>query len=244
MGLLDWPGGLFAWLDRQADFLPPAFRLALWALFGAVLSMALYKAFSPQRRIAAAEAAARSARQALDRFEGEFVDAWPLMRRSLAAALHRLALVLPATLLASLPLFAMILWLSTSYGYEAPSPGQPVPVLVTPPQYEGELLTTPSGAAPLAQGRVRVKDPAGVVVADIPLQKPVPSVEKHRWWHLLIGNPAGYLPAEGAIERIDLQLSPQQYLPLGPGWLRGWELPFFTVLLLGSIAIKKFARIA
>lgn len=244
MGLFDWPGSLFAWLDRQGDFLPPALRLILWALLGAILSMALYGALSPQRRIAEAEAEAKASRQALDRFDGELTEAWPLIGRSLRTALRRLGLVLPATLLASLPLFALILWLSTGYGYRAPLPGEAVPVLVTPSQFNGELVTRSSPAAPTEDRRVRVTDPTGGVVAEIPLPAPVPTVEKQRWWHLLIGNPAGYLPSEGAVERIDLRLAPQEFLPIGPGWLRGWEVPFFTVLLLGSIAIKKVARIA
>lgn len=244
MGIFDWPNGLFAWIDGRVDFLPPAARLVLWALFGAVLSMALYKATSPQRRIVAAELEAKATRQALDRFEGDFAEAWPLIGQSLRAALRRLWLVLPPTLVASLPVLAMILWLSTSYGYRAPDAADAVPVAVTPAGFSGELLPQPPHEAMTAGSRVRVTDPGGGVVVEIPLPAPVPTVEKRRWWHFLVGNPAGYLPADGAIERIDLGLAPQEFLPIGPSWLRGWEFLFFTVLLLCSIAIKKLARIA
>jgi hypothetical protein len=55
--------------------------------------MGLYLVLSPQRQIARAKADAIAARTALDRFDGEFGDAWPLIRAVLGTALRQLALI-------------------------------------------------------------------------------------------------------------------------------------------------------
>ena len=54
MGLLDLPAPLFDWVDnRLLSMLPPLARIVLWAVVAAVASLAIYRLFSPQRRIAA-----------------------------------------------------------------------------------------------------------------------------------------------------------------------------------------------
>jgi hypothetical protein len=70
----------------------------------------------------------------------------------------------------------------------------------------------------------------------------VPTIHKREWWNLLLGNPAGYLPEGGPLERLDLELRPQYYLPVGPEWLKMWYVPFFGILLLASLAIKVIVR--
>ena len=59
----------------------------------------------------------------------------------------------------------------------------------------------------------------------------------------LIGNPAGYLPDDAPLERIEVDLPPKEYLALGPAWLRSWYAVFFAALLAASLAIKVAARI-
>ena len=80
--------------------------------------------------------------------------------------------------------------------------------------------------------------------SDVPLARPVPVVEKRHWWNALIGNPAGYLPEAGPVERIELSLPAVEVLPFGPSWLRGWEVLFFTLLVAFSLIIKKVGKIA
>jgi hypothetical protein len=60
---------------------------------------------------------------------------------------------------------------------------------------------------------------------------------------VLLGNPAGYLPDHGPLERIDLEIPAKEYLPVGPAWLKAWYVLFFGVLLIASLAIKVSARI-
>jgi hypothetical protein len=81
MGLLDLPAPLLDWLDAALSnvITAPGLRLALWGAVGAVLSMALYWALSPQERIARIKAEALAARQRLDSYEGALGDAWPMI---------------------------------------------------------------------------------------------------------------------------------------------------------------------
>jgi hypothetical protein len=71
----------------------------------------------------------------------------------------------------------------------------------------------------------------------------VPMLHKHQWWNVLIGNPAGYLPDQLGVKRVDLDLPPKVYLPFGPTWLHGWEAVFFAGLFVTALAIKIGFRI-
>lgn len=246
MGALDWPGLAFDRIDAMMQALPAPGRLALWAMIAAALSMAIYRFASPQGRIARAQTEALAARRALDGFDGEFTEAWPLIRNVLRTAMRRIGLVLPGVLLAMLPILAMLAWLSTSYGYRFPDRDAAVDVAAKPADagVAAELSVMPHQAMHPEQHRLLLRDPTGAVATSIPLPKPVPVVEKRRWWHALVGNPAGYLPDDSAVDRIEIALPAQEMLRMGPAWLRGWEPLFFTVMLSASLAIKRFWRIA
>ena len=88
-----------------------------------------------------------------------------------------------------------------------------------------------------------VADQAGNVVRSIPWKAPVPTIDKRHWWNFLIGNPAGYLPDDAGIDRIQLDLPANEYLPFGPAWLRAWYGIFFAAVLASSLAVKFWARI-
>jgi hypothetical protein len=246
MGALDWPGLGFNWADQMMQALPAPWRLVLWAMVAAALSMAIYRFASPQGRIHQAQRDALRARQALDEYDGEFADAWPLIRAVLKTAMHRIGLVLPGVFLAMLPILVMLVWLSTSYGYRFPDRKDPVAVAAKPSSagVNAELSVTPHEAMRPAEHRLLLRDQTGAVATTIPLQKPVPVVEKHRWWHALIGNPAGYLPDDSAVDRVEIALPQQEMVKLGPSWIRGWEPLFFAVMLAASLAIKRVWRIA
>lgn len=241
MGLFDLPGPLFALLDQGfASIAPPAIRLVLWGLLGAALSMGAYWLLSPQRRIFEAKASALAARRALDAYDGELSGAWPLMRDMLRAALRQLALVTTPAVLASLPVIALLAWLSTAYGYVLPPASEAIGVDTVPESFQARLA---SGHSPEAAQQIVVTDAGGRVVDRVPVTAPVATIHKRQWWNALIGNPAGYLPDQAVLERIELDLPERQYLSVGPPWLRAWYVVFFASLLLGSLAIKLGARI-
>jgi hypothetical protein len=47
----------------------------------------------------------------------------------------------------------------------------------------------------------------------------------------------------GMLMAIQIGLPERDYLGFGPGWLRPWYVLFFTILVLGSLAIKMTLRI-
>ncbi len=238
MGLLDLPSPILTQIDRWLDQVPPLAKLVLWAALGAILSMEIYRLLSPQRRIGQIKAALERTRDHVSRFDGEFAEAWPHIRRMLALALRRVFIVLPATLLASLPVLVFIIWLDGNYGGTFPPAGEPVSVAV-PGAFEGRWIDQGDGAPP----RAEVVDPAGEPVLDVLLTTPIAVVHKRRWWNMLVGNPAGYLPDEAPVERIDIALPRQEFLPVGPSWLRGWEATFFAALVLFALVFKSVRRI-
>ena len=244
MGLFDLPSPLFAWLDQaMSGFASPSLRLIIWALIGAALSMGLYWLFSPQGKLIDVKTRAFAARRDLNTFDGEFAEAWPLMRSMLGLSLRQLAMTTLPALLASLPVLALIVWLGTAYGYGLPEGEGLVSVETTPAIDAQAEIRTVDNASPENPPRLVVTDPDGSVLSDISLAAPVPTIHKKQWWNTLFGNPLGYLPPDGEIEAIAFELPENDYLGFGPGWLRPWYVLFFTVLVFGSLAIKMIGRI-
>ncbi|WP_157019492.1 hypothetical protein [Mesorhizobium xinjiangense] len=239
MGFLDLPASLLAAIDNwMAPYLPAALRLILWAAIGAVVSMELYRLLSPQVRIAETKKALAETQRYVAGFDGEFHEAWPHLRRMMSLAFHRIGLVVPATLAASLPILAVIVWLGSQYGVAYPPPGQNVPVVVDG-DFKGRWVhraeETPHAV---------VMDRNGGAVADVPVSKPVPVIHKRQWWNMIIGNPAGYLDDDLPFNRIDISLPHQQVLAFGPAWLRRWEVIYFAAMIIIAFAFKSVRRIA
>lgn len=243
MGVFDLPAPLFAWVDQaMSSFASPTLRLVVWGLVAAALSMGLYWLFSAQGKLTDIKIRAMKARQDLNAFDGEFGEAWPLMRSMLGLSLRQLGMTTMPALLASIPVLALIVWLGTAYGYALPDGQQAINVQTTPSTTVSAEYKL-SDTAPANYPRLVITDETGDLVSDIALAAPVPTIHKKQWWNTLFGNPLGYLPADGAIEAIDIGLPEKDYLGFGPGWLRPWYVLFFTVLVLGSLAIKMSLRI-
>lgn len=238
MGLLDLPAPLFGLIDQQlAGLLPAAARLTLWAAFTAAASMTIYQALSPQGRIARTKAAAREGRRALNTYEGALEGAWPLAGQVLRLSVRQLMLTLPATLIASVPVLCVIVWLSTAYGYAYPEEEQAVDVETRSPGYTARWQADQSGP------RIEITDVLGRSVVDFEVSAPVTTVHKRQWWNVFLGNPAGYLPADAPMNRVEIALPREEILPFGPAWLRSWEPLFFTALIASSLAVKFTRRI-
>jgi hypothetical protein len=239
VGFLDLPQPLFDFVDGTVlGSLPPLVRLILWAIAAAILSLAVYRWLSPQQRIARAKAAAHAARRRLNAHDGDLESALPLMRQSMALALRHVGLVLPAALVASLPVLALLVWLDGAYGHVFPDPALAPAIAVEPDTYTARWQ--PDGAG----GRIQVQDQHGAQVTQVMLAKAVTRIEKRHWWNAVVGNPAGYLPVRGPIEGVTIALPERQYIPVGPDWLRSWFVVTFAALLITSILLMRVARIA
>ncbi|KPV40284.1 hypothetical protein AN478_09300 [Thiohalorhabdus denitrificans] len=245
MGILEAPAPLFSWLDAQMEgLLPPWGRLVAWGALAALVSMGLYRALSAQGRIARGKRELARARRELDGYDGELGGAWPLIRHLLRTAFGQVGRVGGPAVAASLPLLSLLIWLSTAYGYAYPPAGTEPELRPRPAELEARWREARrNGTEEHAAPRVVVADGEGRVVAEVALREPVPILHKWRWWNALVGNPAGYLPDEAAVERVELELPRQEVLPLGPSWARGWELSFFLALIAASVALKVLFRI-
>ena len=244
MGVFDLPAPVFAWIDQAMGSLAsPSLRLVIWALIAAAVSMGLYWLFSAQHRLNEVKIRAAKARQDLNGFDGEFAEAWPLMRSMLGLSLRQLGLTTLPAILASIPVLALIVWLGTAYGYALPEDQSVIDVQTSPDLEASATFMPAAGTVSANYPRLIVKDSAGNVVSDIALAAPVPTIHKRQWWNRLFDNPLGYLPRDGEIEAIEFGLPVKDYLGFGPAWLRPWYVLFFSILVLGSLAIKMAFRI-
>ncbi|MGF1628085.1 MAG: hypothetical protein ACFCUT_01305 [Kiloniellaceae bacterium] len=248
LGLFDLAGPVLTWLDQVlAGVVPAAGRLVLWGLLAAVTSMAVYALLSPQQRLRRVREAAVAARRALDRHEGSFAEARPLMATMFATSMKQLVLVLTPAVLASLPLLFMLVWLYGAFGYVVPERSESVDLRTLPAGYEAILRDNDarsySGVTVEAPPLLVVRDGRGRVVDERPLNAPVTSLHKEQWWNVLIANPLGYLAEDSPLEWIEIDLPRQEVLPFGPWWVRSWEFVFFTTLVAASLAIKLLFRL-
>lgn len=141
---------------------------------------------------------------------------------------------MPPALAASLPVLALIVWISNDYGYRFPAEGEDVSAEARPNGFEAAMV----------ERRVIVRSSEGDIVSDLALPRPTPVVEKYRWWNVLIGNPSGYLPDDGPVESVELSMPKVEVFSFGPSWFRGWEVLFFTFVIAFSLIIKKVGKIA
>lgn len=243
MGVFDVPAPLFDLIDQaMSSFASPTFRLIIWGLIAAALSMGLYWLFSPQDKLTDVKIRALQARKDLNAHDGEFEEAWPLMRSMLGLSFRQLGMTTLPAVLASVPVLALIVWLGTAYGYTLPDGPAAIEVQTTPSAPVSAELKS-SETTPSNFPRLVITDGAGELVSDIALAAPVPTIHKKQWWNALFGNPLGYLPQDGAIDAIEIGLPEKEYLGFGPAWMRPWYVLFFTVLVLGSLAIKMGMKI-
>ena len=160
-------------------------------------------------------------------------------------------------MLASLPVIFILAWVSNTFDARLPAPGDPIRIEAIavagrqlPPlrwQGDGEVSKERDGlwtiAWPAAAKPLQLVDGDGTVLLTLPPASPVGTIHQRRWWNVLLGNPAGYLPAAGAVDAVELDLPRAEFLPFGPPWLRGWMVWFFGVVLAASLLLKRLWRL-
>jgi hypothetical protein len=234
MGLLDLASPAFSWVDANlAAMLPAPARVLVWGSIGAAMSMALYWLLSPQQQLARIAVGERELRLALRDGSAELADERGAAVGLLRLAITRIGLTLLPVLVAAVPVICLATWLQSHYGHDLPPPEQTAAVRVEPSALQGRWVVSDDG-----KPRVDVLNDQDVVVHSVPITSPAPFVHKRAWWNVLIGNPLGYLPDQGLVERIEIGLPEKRYSSIGPSWIRGWEAPFFAALLVVSVALK------
>ncbi len=251
-GIFDIPAPLLTWADLAlGHVLPVSARLVLWAALAGAASMGLYRLVSPQGKLQQAKQDVAAARRALAAYDGAFEGIWPVMGRSLSTSFRHLGLALGPALLGSLPVLVLMGWMAGHYGYELPAAGERVRIHGEPAdrtlawtdgaEVEGEGPWTLSWPPP--DRAVDLTDGAGRTMLTLPLRQPVPVIHKRAWWNVFFANPLGSLPADAPVDLIGVELQARVFLPFGPGWMRGWEVPFILAVLAASVAVKIAFRI-
>jgi len=246
LGLLDLPSPLYDQLNRLFAFLPSTVQLLVWAVICGVLSMWLYKVMSRQEEIDQLKQQSIAARKALSGYEGtEMDEVMPLAMNVLKLSGKHFITVIGPALLSSLPALTIIVWISNNFAYETPAAGSPVTVSVAPVT-ELQLETGANGTYRFdwpAEGETTdILDTTGAVIARVNAALS-PVLHKKTNWNLLVANPGGYLPEDSKAELVNLGLTPIEYIPAGPAWLREWAALFFAALIAVSIGIKIAFRI-
>ncbi len=249
-GVFDLASPALSWIDGlMSGWLPVTIRLLFWAVVTGVVSMALYRLASNQAKLTAIKAEMAALRRQLAEFDGPFGDMWALTGRNLGLALRQLWVTLVPAVLASVPVIFLLVWVSNTFDLVIPSPGAPVVVKafagdgheLPPLHWRGDAQ--PQGHDAWAVAWPEAGAPAELLGSDdkvllsLPTVAPVGAVHQRRWWNVLIGNPAGYLPP-GEVDAVSIDLPSREYLPFGPAWLRGWIPLFFGVVIVVSLLLK------
>jgi hypothetical protein len=250
-GLLDLPAPLFDALDDlTADLhIPVLLRILAYACACAWIGMRVYRRFSDQPRLLALRAEIAAVQSALARHDGRFAELGVLIRRNLSLSLRQLGLTLIPALLASLPLLLVLPWLSNRFDYASPLPDTSVNVCVQPPSVAATLHWQAAQAIAHGSGCWRLTWPATGDTAMLMDSQGTPLhafvtparsafIYKYTKFNRLIGNPDGYLPATAAADRLAVALHAREVFPSGSAWLRGWEIWYFGMLVLVSLALK------
>jgi hypothetical protein len=239
LGLFDLPAPLLEWVDdRLTSAIPAGVTIAIWAVLSGIVCLELYRIVSPQERISRIKRDARTAQQRLSAYDGEMEGAWPLMKSMLGLSLKRVGIVIPATIAGAYPVIAVLVWMSSAYGYVFPEQGEGVDVEVPAP-LEGQWIAGSDRSPP----QVQAKEPDGRTILDLPLLAAVPVLHKREWWNRLMENPAGYLPEDAPMDSIRIDLPRRELHGVGPSWMRGWEAIFIPVLFVAALTYKTARRI-
>jgi hypothetical protein len=247
---------LFNALDHACGALPVAARLGLYGLIVGVLAMLIYWLLAPQTRIIAVREEMAAAQKALRAYTG--TDPREILRlsgRSISPAVRQLLLLLVPTLVATAPVLLVMDWLESAYAYRLPAAGDSVTITIDGPAAgrSTEIRSEPRECLgkPVSLGRYIISWPApnesmnlldaasNQELVRLPLRRPSPNIERGHWWsRILEGSDRVDLPQSASISAIEFGFPPRQFLSVGPGWMRSWQIPFMLALSVAALAMK------
>jgi hypothetical protein len=257
MGLFDLPAPLLSGMDALlALAMPPVLRLVVWGVLSGWLSMVVYRHFSNQQKIGALKKRQKDQQREISEFDGEFSELLPLIRKTLVLGFRQLGHALGPALLASVPVLFIVIWVAGEYGHDKPAVGSEVFLSFEPADNaiqwssaveikEDDLSSNGAGWVvrwPSKEQPITISD-GSLTLLVLPLEKAIPVIHKQRWWNFLIANPLGYLPQEGPVDSVDIDLPKTVIIGSGPAWVRGWMFSFFMAVLLSSLGFKHVLRI-
>jgi uncharacterized membrane protein (DUF106 family) len=235
-----------------AELFPPFIRVCIWGIISGSMSIGVYALLSPQKLIREKKSKIAELQRAfLKADDVEFRMVIALSVRNLKQSFSMLGMVLGPTILSLVPNLIILVWINVFYSYEEPIAGTPVSMAAVPAsivltviENGVPVIKSDSGAAWPENGHyVSIIGPDGIELTRLPHHPPVSAVRKWRWWNILLGNDAGYIPQHSAVEEIHFDLKRWHLLNGFPKWLATWEFPFITSVFAWSVALKLGFRI-
>jgi hypothetical protein len=231
-----------------AVLFPAVLRVLIWGGIAGTLAMVVYRFTSNQTAIARLKAETRDLRRRMldpELAQPEFAR---LVRANLKASFSLLGRTVLPGLFSTVPVLLIAAWLNAFYAYTMPSGGEPVRLHVEP--HDSAVAIEPASrvAGRNGTGWVIASSPANesvtIVAAGViayagnPFSPPVPEIAKRRWWNVLLASEVGYLNGDAGIDRIVIELPRLNLVGGLPGWLAGWEAPYFLGILVLAVALK------
>ena len=255
---------VFGTIDSLLAFLPLWLRVTLWGFGLGGGSMLMYGWLSDQERIAEVKEDVEVARQKMQGYDGEeFGPLLEMVKESLGLSVKQLKIMLGPTLAAGIPILGLLIWMEGAYTHKFPEPGAQIKAVVEPAgalQDEDPAATwQPSGAVAPLDGEQREEEGAASVeltwpsadatvqlvetgsdrpLITLPTKVPRARITQKSWSHWFFPNPAGYLPADGPVDRVTIYLPTRTVLPFGPHWLQTWHVLFLFVLSVAALGVK------
>jgi hypothetical protein len=219
-------------------------RIAIWGLLSGALTIPIYWVLSPQNGIRDCKSASRRNRLELKDYDGEFSGAKGLLLKNVTLSFKLLGMVILPTLASSLPIVAMMLWLSGTMAEPAPESGAKVvlsvfpssEVLVADPADQmiqseyGYIVTWPADGA-----KVSLLDRLGHTVSILNSERSLATSQKNDWWTKLAGNSAPPIPRDSSIDAIE-------FVVICEGVEQGpfipWEVLFIIAVMVSALSLK------
>jgi len=240
---------LDSWL---AGWLPELARVCIWGMLSGCAAMLIYSAASDQESITSLKTETRNLRARMLKDELQHSEFMSLVKENLLVSLQLLRKVLFPSLTGSLPVLIVAVWLGTHLTYTLPQESEPVTVDIIPPvtgiSFYPENFFLQQGIdvrfiPEIDGGPVRIVGKDGLVYSGMPHDHPAPSIQKRKWWNALIGNSAGYIEADSAVEEIRWGFPRKVFIQGVPAWIATWEFPYFMSVFIVAIVLKLGLRI-
>ena len=253
-GLVNQTFPVMEWLTALLPvWLPGAARLVLLGIVSSFVTMLLYRALSDQEAIGRRKAEMKLLQQQLIAADDDLKAVLRLTRQNLGHAFALLGRVAGPAILSSLPVGIVLAWLASYWTFAMPAPGVAVPVELAPAS-AGIELTPPDLLRTEADGTVLLWPAPETTLSMAAVGRELwqgqaaqlattGTVGPWQWWNAILGNPAGYLPANGPLTLWTVDLPRREYLPFGLSWMRGWEFVYFATVLVVSLGLKVVMRI-
>ena len=252
-------GYVFGIIDGLFAFMPVWLRLTVWGFVFGGGTMLSYGWFSDQERIGEIGDRVKEAQDHLKAYDGtDLSEVMSRAKKSIRLSFEQMKVMFGPAMAAGIPILLALVWMEGAYSHKLPEPGTEVEAEVRPAaDASGDWSWRPGDAivardgntatltwpkndewAPIELVATADESDEAQTLLTLPPTHPRKTISKHAWHHWLYANPAGYLPQDGPVQSVRLELPHQTVLPFGPWWLRTWHVFFLTVLSVAALVVK------